>query len=137
MLLALSLHADHKAFVMLQSLHHTADHIRQGYNNNNFGGGYEYTHDTGLGVQVGGYYNSFYKPTVFAGVHYEYEVFKDFTTSASLSGATGYLEAKGYPVIPMALIGVQYKWFRIVTNMPFAEAINKGSVTNLQLIWEF
>lgn len=136
--LALGLNADtHKTFVMLQSLHHTADHIRDGYNNNNFGGGYEYTHDSGFGVNIGGYYNSYYKPTAFVGVYYEYRLFKDLTISTSCSFATGYKKAKGMTILPIPMIGIQYKFIRIVTNMPLAEAVDKGSITNLQLVYTF
>ena len=137
LIITVSLYADNKLFVMLASIHHTMSEVRTNKNDLNLGLGYEYTHDTGLGVQIGGYYNSYYKPTAFAGVHYQYEIFKDWKTSLSLSGATGYEEVHRYAVIPMALVGLQYKSIRIVTNTPFALFTTKNAVTNIQFVYEF
>jgi len=138
MLLASLSIADNKLFVMLASVHHTLDSVRNDRNDVNLGLGYEYTNDTGFGIQAGGYYNSYYEPTAFAGVHYEYEVFKDWKTSIALSGATGYEEVHGYKVIPMTVMGLQYKSIRIVSNMPFAVFTKKqNAVTNIQFVYEF
>ena len=138
LLLATLASADSKLFVMLASVHHTLDTIRENRNDFNPGLGYEYTADNGLGVQIGGYYNSFYKPTAFAGVHYEHKVLEDLTASVSLSGATGYEEAKGYPVVPIAIVGLQYKSMRIVTNLPFTVfTVKKNTITNIQFVYNF
>jgi len=137
MLLASLLIADSKLFVMLASVHHTLESVRDDRNDVNLGLGYEYTHDTGFGVQAGGYYNSYYEPTAFAGIHYEYKVFEDWKTSVALSGATGYEEAHGYKVIPITVVGLQYKSIRIVTNTPFAMLTTKNAVTNIQFVYEF
>ena len=138
LLIALTLSADSKMFVMLVSVHHTFEEVRDNRNDLNLGLGYEYTTTSGFGVQTGAFYNSFYEPSVFAGVHYEYGLLPELFLSASLSGATGYKEAKGYDIIPLALVGVQYKSMRIVTNTIFAAfTVEQFSVTNLQFVYNF
>ena len=131
MLIALfvfSLSASDKLFLMTLSSH-SGD---KEYNNNNFGIGYEHTLDNGFGMQVAVYKNSYYDISTLTGIHYEKELLLDIKVGISTSYATGYNTPK---IIP--LTSIQYKYIRISTSYLFSKAMNKVSVTNIQLVYQF
>ena len=134
----LSLAVEAKMFITTVSAHHNYDKEEPyDYNNANFGVGFELTYDTGFGLQVGSYWNSYEVPTMFVGIHYQYELLKDLYASGAISLATGYEEHLGHRLLPIPTIGIQYKFIRIVTTAPFASVAKKVGVTNLQLVFKF
>ena len=118
-LLTVTLSASDRIFIMTESFHISS----KDYNNHNYGIGYEHTLYNGLGVQIGTYRNSYDNQTVLAGAHYRYNLTDNLTLNASISYVTKYDNIKFIP-----LVGVQYKYVRVVANR---------YVTNLQLIFEF
>ena len=106
-------------------------------NNHNYGLGYEYTGEVGLGPHIGIYYNSYGKASVFVGAHLEKPITTNLKYSLSLSAVTGYKDLTGNAVSPSFVYGIQYHFIRIVTTYPFAELTGGGSVMNLQLAYDF
>ena len=147
LIIVLSLQAKNgeKLYIMLYSFHHSTKQASYEFSPNydfktnpyTFGIGYERTFKSGFGLQFGAYYNSYSKPSMLVGVHYEKQVVKDLYLGASLSAASGYKEALGNSIIAIPMISVRYKYFRVLTTFPISELMNKRSVTNLQVVIPF
>ena len=123
--------------MMTESYHTSTEHSSSINNNHNFGIGYEYTMDEGLGSHVGTYYNSFSHLTVFGGVHLKKEAIPHLKYSITISLATGYEKELGYSLQPIMTWGLQYYFIRVVTTYPLPELAGGGSVFNLQFVYDF
>ena len=134
LLLALSLGANERSIFLMGPSYHTPSDYDGATNNITYGLGYEYTGSYGIGVQGGAYKNSYSDNSVFLGVHIEKEIVENLKWNISISGATGY---EIMPVRPIALVGMQYYFIRIVTSYPISELAGGGSLFNLQLVYDF